>query len=145
MYAAGHYKKEANYRRKENAEVGRIVKLSVAVLMTVGGTGIAFSNWTNNYGFYYVPSSDSLSAALTSTDIASASFGFSPMLDGGFGPPTASFQNSYGLSGAVQTHMALKFKDRWLFDYWTAGHPHRRQNDAQRRRRVRSLWALMGL
>jgi hypothetical protein len=125
--------------------VGRIVKLSAAVLMTVGGTGIAFSNWTNNYGLYYVPSSDSLSAALPSTDIASASFGFSPMPDGGFGPPTASFQNSYGLSGAVQTRAALKFKDRWLFDYWTGGHPHRRQNDAKRQHHLRSLWALMGL
>jgi hypothetical protein len=125
--------------------VGRIVMLSVAVLMTVGRTGIAFSNWTNNYGFYYDPSSDSLSVALTSTDIASASFGFSPMPDGGFGPPAASFNNSYGLSAVIQTHTALKFKDRWPFDYWTGGHPHRRQNDAQRRRRVRSLWALMGL
>jgi hypothetical protein len=145
MYAADHYKKGTNYKLKENAEVGRIVKLSVVALMIAGGTGTAFPNWASNYDFYSVPSSGSLSAALTSTDIASASFGFNPMPVGSFGPPTASFQNSYSLLGAFKTQTVLKFKDRWSFDYWTGGHPHRQQNDASKRHRGRSLLALLGL
>jgi hypothetical protein len=116
--------------------VGRIVKLSVVALMIAGGTGMAFSNWSN-YDFYSGPSSGSLSATLTSTDIASASFGFNPMPDDGFGPPTTSFQNSYSLVSAFKTQTALKFKDRWSFDYGT-GHPHRQQNYASRRHHGRS-------
>jgi hypothetical protein len=143
MYAANHYKKGTNYKLKENAEVGRIVKLSVAALMIAGGTGTAFSNWSN-YDFYSDPSSGSLSATLTSTDIASANFGFNPMPDGSFGPPTTSFQNSYSHLWAFKPQTVLTFKDRWSFDYWTGGHPHRQQNDASRHH-GRSLLALMGL
>ena len=125
--------------------MGRVVTLSVSVLMIVGGTGIALSNWPNNYDFFNTPNSGSLGPARTSTDIGSASFGFGAMPDGRFGPSTASFQNPDSFSEAVQTHTDLKFNDRWLFDYWTGGHPHQRRNHAQRRYRDRSLWALMGL
>ena len=124
--------------------MGRIVKLSVVALMIVGGTGMAFSNWSN-YDFYSGPSSGPLSATLTSTDIASASLGFNPIPDATFGPPTTSFQNSYSLLGAFKTQTVLKFKDRWSFDYGTGGHPHRQQNDASKRHHGRSLLALIGL
>lgn len=122
--------------------MGRIVKLSVLALMIAGGTGMAFPNWSN-YDLFSGPSSGSLSATLTSTDIASASFGFNPIPDDGFGPPTTSFQNSYSFLWAFKTQAVLKFKDRWPFDY--GGHPHRQQNDASKRRHGRSLLALMGL
>ena len=122
--------------------MGRIVKLSVVALMVAGGTSWAFPNWSN-YDFYSGPSSGSLSATLTSTDIASASFGFMP--DDSFGPPTTSFQNSYSLLWAFKTQTVLKFKDRWPFDYGTGGHPHRQQNDASKRYHGRSLLALIGL
>ena len=120
--------------------MGRIVKLSVVALMIAGGTGMAFPNWSN-YDFYSCPSSGSLSATLTSTDIASASFGFNPMPGDTFGP----FQNSYSPLRAFKTQPVLKFKDRWSFDYGTGGHPHRQQNDASKRHHGRSLLALMGL
>jgi hypothetical protein len=119
--------------------VGRIVKLSVVALMIAGGAGWAFPNWSN-YDFYSGPSSGSLSATLTSTDIASPSFGFMP--DYSFGPPTTSFQNSYSPLWAFETQTVLKFKDRWSFDYWTGGHPHRQQNDVSKRHTGRSLLAL---
>jgi hypothetical protein len=122
--------------------VGRIVKLSVVALMIAGGTGWAFPNWSN-YDFYSGPSSGSLSATLTSTDIASASFGF--MRVDSFGPPTTSFQTSYSPLWALKTQTVLKFKDRWSFDYGTGGDPHRQKNDASKRQHVRSLLALMGL
>ena len=144
MYAANHYKKRTNYKLKENAEVGQIVKLSVVALMIAGGTGWAFPNWSN-YDFYSGPSSGSLSATLTSTDIASASFGFNPMPDDSFGPPTTYFHNSYSPLWAFKTQTVLRFKDRWSFDYWTGGHPHRQQNDASKRHHGRSLFVLMGL
>jgi hypothetical protein len=121
--------------------VGRIVKLSVVALMIVGGTGWAFPNWSN-YEFYPGPSSGSLSATLTSTDIASASFGFMP--GDSFGPPTTSFQNSYSPLWAFKTQTVLNFKDRWSFD-WTGVHPHRQQNDASKRYHGRSLLALRRL
>ena len=124
--------------------MGRITTLVVTVLMTVGGAGIALSNWTNNYDFYNTSSSGTLGSAPTRTNIDSASLGFGPVTKGRFGPPTASFQNPDSSSGAVQTHTPLQFNDRWLFDYWTGGHPHRRQDHAQRRHRVQSLGALMG-
>jgi hypothetical protein len=124
--------------------VGRIVKLSVVALMIAGGTGMAFPNWSN-YDFYSGPSSGSVSATLTGTDIASASFGFNPMPDDTFGPPTTFFQNSYSLLWAFKTQTVLKFKDRWSFDYGTGGHPHRQQNEASKRHHGRSLSALMGL
>ena len=123
--------------------MGRIVKLSVVALMIVGGSGMAFSNWSNydSPG----PSSGPLSATLTSTDIASASLGFNPIPDATFGPLTTSFQNSYSLLWAFKTQTVLKFKDRWSFDYGTGGHPHRQQNDASKRHHGRSLLALIGL
>lgn len=124
--------------------MGRIVKLSVVALVIAGGTGMAFPNWSN-YDFYSGPSSGSLSATLTSSNIASASFGFNPMPDDGFGPPTTSFQNLHNLLWAFKTQTVLKFKDRWSFDYGTGGHPHRQQKDASRRHHGRSLLALMGL
>ena len=124
--------------------MGRIVKLSVVALMIAVGTGMAFPNWSN-YDFYSGPSSGSLSATLTSTDIASASFGFDPMSDDTFGPPTTSFQNSYSLLWAFKTQTDLKFKDRWSFDFGSGGHPHRQQNDASKRHHGRSLLVLMGL
>jgi hypothetical protein len=123
--------------------VERVVKLSVVALMIAGGTGMAFPNWSN-YDFYSDPSSGPLSATLTSTDIASASFGFNPMPDDSFGPPTTSFQKSYSFLWAFKTQTVLKFKDRWSFDYGAGGHPHKRQSDASKRRRGRSLLALMG-
>jgi hypothetical protein len=122
--------------------VGRIVKLSVVALMIVGGSGMAFSNWSN---YDSGPSSGPLSATLTSTDIASASLGFNPIPDATFGPLTTSFQNSYSLLWAFKTQTVLKFKDRWSFDYGTGGHPHRQQNDASKRHHGRSLLALIGL
>ena len=125
--------------------MSRFIKPSVAVLLTIGGTGIAFANSTNNYNLYEIPSSGSLGLAPISTDIASASFGFNPMPDAGFGPSTASLENSDSISAAVQPRAALKFKDRWLFDYGTGAPPRRRQNHAQRGHRAQSLWALMGL
>jgi len=124
--------------------VGRIVKLSGIALMIAGGTGMAFPNWSN-YDFYPGPSNGSLSAMLTSTDIASASFGFNPMPDDSFGPPTTSFQKSYSLSGTFKAQTVLKFKDRWSLDYGTGGHPHRQRNDTSKRRHGRSLLALIGL
>ena len=145
MYGADLYTNWPNYRRNERPQVGRIITLSVAVLMTIGGTGIALPDWPNNYDFYNAPSSGSVGPAPPSTDVGSASLGFGLVPDDRFGPSTVSFQNPDSFSEVDQKHTDLQFNDRWLFDYWTGGHPHRRQNHAQRRHRDRSLWALMGL
>ena len=104
--------------------MARIIVSFVTVLLTIGGMGVAFSNWSNNYDFYNSPSSGFLGSASTDTDVSNASPRFDPVPDGGFGPPTGSFQNPDEFPGLSQTRTDLQFNDRWLFDYWPGGHPH---------------------
>jgi len=125
--------------------MGRIVTLSVSVVLTLVGTGVAVSNWTNNYDLYNTPSSASLGPIMTSTSLGGVGLGFGPAPVGGFGPSTASFRIPDSASGIVQTPTTLKFSDRWLFDTWTGGPPRRRRNHAGQRHRAQSLWALIGL
>lgn len=111
--------------------MGRNIALSVIILMTMGGTGFALPDWTDFYG---APSSGFLDVG-TEADIHNASHLFDAMPNGGFGPPTASFQiQSVGFS-VVQPQPTLQFKDRWLFDYALGPH-HRHRQQHQRR-----LWA----
>ena len=116
--------------------MSRGIALSVILLMTMGGTGFALPDW-DIYDFYDAPGSGSLDPTL-GADIHNASPISSMTPHGGFGPPTAFFQIHKGVSSAVQSHPALQFKDRWLFDFASAArHPRRQQH--HRRQWVRSL------
>ena len=125
--------------------MGRIIKLSLTVFLTIGGTGVALSNSPNDYAFSDIPSSGFLQPVPSNADIASASLGFNRIPDGGFGPSTAALKDSDGFDVVAEPRAALKFKDRWLFDYGTGAHPHQLKNHAKRGHRPQSLWALMGL
>jgi hypothetical protein len=125
--------------------VGRIIKLSLTVLLTIGGTGVALSNSPNDYAFSDIPSSGFLQPVSSNADIASASLGFNSIPDGGFGPPTATLEDSDGFDVVAEPRATLKFRDRWSFDYGTGAHPHRPKDHSQRRHHPQSLWALMGL
>ena len=98
--------------------MSRFIKLSVAFLLTIGGTGIAFANSTNNYNKYDIPSSGSLGPAPISTDIASASFGFNPMPDAGFGPSTASLENSDSIFCGCPTPRSPKIQGSLVVRLW---------------------------
>jgi hypothetical protein len=124
--------------------VGRIIKLSLTVLLTIGGTGFALSNSPNDYAFSDIPSSGFLQSVPSNADIVSASLGFNRMPGGGFGPSTTTLEDSDDFDVVAEPRASLKFKERWLFDYGTT-HPHRPKNHAQRGHRPQSLWAFMGL
>jgi hypothetical protein len=117
--------------------MGRIILLSVSLLLTLGGTSFALPESMSIDGLYDMPSSGALAATID-TDIHDASPMFRVVPNGGFGPPTASFQIQNGHFSAVQPHPALQFKDRWLFDYASGSHhPHHQQH--HRRPWVRSV------
>jgi hypothetical protein len=108
--------------------VGRIILLSVSLLLVLRGTSVALPESVNIYGLYDTPSSGAL-AATTNSDIRDASPMFRIAPNGGFGPPTASFQIQNDHFSVVQPHPALQFKDRWLFDYASGSHhPHHQQH-----------------
>jgi hypothetical protein len=129
--------------------MGRNIALSVIFLM-IGGTGFALPDWVNIYDFYGVPSSGSLdpatdTATAADTDTHSASHVFSTVPEGGFGPPTASFQIQKRLFSVVQPNSALQFKDRWLFDYSSGSHPpHRQQHHRRQWARSVEFWSFIG-
>src|SRR5690348_9916514 len=122
MYAPHSIQIDLITRRNASALVGRNIALSVVILMTMGGTAFALPDWVDFYG---TPSSGSLDAS-AGADIHDASHFFSSVPNGGFGPPTGSFQLRFSV---VQPHPTLQFKDRWLFDYVSGPHhPHRQQH-----------------
>jgi hypothetical protein len=128
MYAPHFYKSFSLRDEIKRALVGRSIVLSV-FLMIVGGTGFALPDWIDVYDFYGTPSSGSLGPT-TEADVHAGMF--SPMPNGGFGPPTASFQmQNVGLP-VVQPHPALGFKNRWLFDYAGSHHLHRQHHHRRR-------------
>ena len=111
--------------------MGRIILLSVASLLILGGTSFALPESASIDGFYGTPSSGAL-AAPTDTDVHDASPMFRVVPNGGFGPPTNSFKNPNGRFSVVQPHPALQFKDRWLFDYASGSHHARHQQHHRR-------------
>jgi len=111
--------------------MGRTIVLSVIFLMLIGGRGFALPDWVNIDNFYSTPSSGSLGPT-TDTEIHNAT-GFSSMPNGGFEPPTASFQIQNGIFSVAQPRPTLQFKDRWLFDYASGWRrPHRQQHHRRR-------------
>jgi hypothetical protein len=112
--------------------------------MIMGGAGFALPDWIGIYDLYGSPSSGAL-ATTADADIHNASRWFGAMPNGGFGPPTTSFQIQNGHVSVVEPRPALQFKDRWLFDYASgAHHPHHQQH--HRRLWVRSAghWSFIG-
>ncbi len=108
--------------------MGRNIALSLIILLTKGATGFAVPAWTDFYG---TPSSGSLDVN-TDADIHNASHFFDAVPNGGFGPPTSSFQPENVHFSVVQPLPALQFRERWLFDYASGSHhPHRQQHHRQ--------------
>jgi hypothetical protein len=93
--------------------------------------GVVLPNGTNNY-FYKIPSRGLLDLTLADNETSDVPV-FKPMPDGGFGPPTASFQSRDSLSSVNQTHPATQLKDRWLFDFLPGGHPRHPHHVSRRR------------
>ena len=98
--------------------MGRIIKLSLAVLLTIGGTGVALSNSPNDYVFSDIPSSGFLQPVPSNADVAGASLGFNRMPDGGFGPSTATLEDLDDLDVVAEPRAVLKFKDRLVVRLW---------------------------
>ena len=106
--------------------MGRNIALSVIILMTMGGFALSASA-----DFYSTPSSGSLDIS-ADADIHNASHFSGALPNGGFGPPTSSFQPENVRFSVVQPHPASQFKDRWLFDYASGPHhPHRPHHHRQ--------------
>lgn len=121
--------------------MGRNTALSVVVLVMVGGTGFALPDWINIYDFYGAPSSGALGAT-ADADIHNVSGTFSTMPKGGFGPPATAFKIQSRVYSVVQPHPALRFNDRWLFDYASGSH-HPHQHHRRRWARSPELWSFL--
>jgi len=117
--------------------MGRIILLSVTLLLMLGGTSFALPESANLYDFYGTPGSGAL-AATTSADIHNASPMSRVLPAGGFGPPTASFKIQSGHFSVTTPHPAVQFKDHWLFDYASGSH-HSHHQQHRRRPWVRSV------